>query len=153
MQVRHDLTKLNKFVKNIQENWAVRVGIFSNRTDRTEGDDVDNAAIGLQHELGVFTKKIPIRSWLRMPLVVSQSEIIREVSYGKVQKLAYFGFPALLKDLGFACENAILAAFKSGGFGTWKPISKRTADAKGSTAILIDTGQLRRSVASQVVKL
>lgn len=153
MKITSDLTALNKMVKSVGESYAVRVGIFSDRTERKDDDEMDNAAIGAAHELGSFERHLPIRSWLLMPIRVSTTEIIREIAYGMVQKLAYFGIVAVLKDLGFACENAILAAFKSGGFGTWKPISKRTAEAKGSTAILIDTGQLRRAVASQVVKV
>lgn len=152
MRITHDLTKLSKFVKGVDERWSVRVGIFSDRTDRKEKGEMDNAAVGLQHELGSFTKKIPIRSWLRMPLGVSQREIIRDASYGANELIGLGRIAEVLKRLGFACEDAILAAFKSGGFGTWKPISARTAKAKGSTAILIETNQLRRSVASQVVK-
>lgn len=71
----------------------------------------------------------------------------------KKQSFAHFGIVDLLKDLGFACENAILAAFKSGGFGMWKDIKESTKKRKGSSAILIETNQLRRSVASQVVKV
>lgn len=152
MRIQSDLTKLNKFVKGVNENWAVRIGIFSDRTSRKESGADDNASIGAKHEMGVFSKNLQARSWLAMPLRVDQRRIIRDASHGMKELLALGRVYDVLKRLGFACEDSILAAFKSGGFGTWKPISKRTADAKGSTAILIETGQLRRSVASQVFK-
>lgn len=151
-QVRHDLSKLNKFVRAVTDRYAVRVGIFSNRTDRKGTDEVDNAYIGLTHELGSFERHIPIRSWLVMPLRVSQNEIVKKATVGMVDLLAEGRMDRVLKDLGFACEDAVLAAFKSGGFGTWKPLKASTVKRKGSSAILIDTGQLRRAVASQVVK-
>ena len=56
MKIEQDLTKLNKFVKEIGENYRVRVGIFSNRTERNDGGDMDNAAIGAAHELGSFER-------------------------------------------------------------------------------------------------
>lgn len=153
MRITHDLTKLNKFVKSGDSDWRVRVGIFGNRSERRGNDEMDNAAIGAAHELGSFERHLPIRSWLLMPIRVSTTQIIRDASYSMVQLFALGRTYDVLKRLGFACEDAILKAFSSGGFDTWEPISQRTAKAKGSDAILIDTGQLRRSVASQVVKV
>lgn len=154
VQAQSDLKKLNKFVKGLSEKFAVRIGIFNNRTDRKETSEVDNAYVGLLHELGSFERNIPVRSWLVMPLRTSQNEIVRKASIGMVDLLAVGRIDRVLKDFGFACEDAILAAFKSGGFGTWKPLRPATVKRKGgSTAILIDTGQLRRAVASQVIKV
>lgn len=151
MLVKHDLKRLEKFVKSLSGKYSVQVGIFADKTDRRDTNEVDNAAVGLLHELGSFERHIPIRSWLVMPLRVSATEIIRDGSRGMVDLMAQGYMDRVMKEFGFACEDAILAAFKSGGFGTWKPISKETAERKGSTAILIDTGQLRRATASRVV--
>jgi len=151
--VKHDLTKLRRFVKGITSKYAVRIGIFGDRTDRNDDNEVDNAYVGMLHELGSFERNIPARSWLMMPLRLSQNEIIKKAGVGMGDLLAQGYMDRVLKDLGFACEDAVLAAFKSGGFGMWRPLKPSTIKRKGSAAILIDTGQLRRSVASQVVKL
>jgi hypothetical protein len=169
-RVTHDLTKLTRFAKEISgaSGWAVRVGIFSDKSPRKDGDEMDNAAVGLQHELGVISRRIPIRSWLTMPLRVTSAEIVREVAYAMKDKLAHFGIPAMLKDLGYACEKAIEDAFHTSGFGTWQALKPATVRRKMAAfmkkhpgfnpaehtneGILVDTGQLRRSVASKVVK-
>ena len=43
-------------------------------------------------------------------------------------------------------------AFETGGFGAWEPIKEATSSRKGSSQILIDSSQLRRSVISKVEK-
>lgn len=151
MRVRHDFIKLDRFVRAISSKYVVRVGIFTNKNTRKE-EGVTNADVGLAHELGSPTRHIPIRSWLVMPLRVSQKEIVRKASIGLLDLLAADKMERVMRDFGFACEDSILDAFKSGGFGTWKPLKPSTIKRKGSSAILIDTGQLRRAVASQVVK-
>ena len=87
-----------------------------------------------------------------MPLRVSQTEIVRKASIGMLDMLAAGKKDRVMREFGFACEDAILAAFKSGGFGTWEKLKPSTVKRKGSTAILIDTVQLRRAVASQVIE-
>jgi len=146
-----DFTKLNKFVKAIGEDSRVQVGIFQNRSQRKD-NSTTNAEVGLSHELGVISRNVPIRSWLMMPLRVSANQIVKEGSLGMIDLLAQGYKDRVLKEFGFACENAILDAFRTGGFGTWEPLKPATIKRKGSTAILMDTGQLRRSVASRVVK-
>jgi hypothetical protein len=146
-RVTSDLSKLNRFVKAVGDDWRVRVGIFGSRSERNDTNVEDNASIGLKHELGSFSEHLPQRSWLTMPLRVSQREIIRDASLGAKELMALGRMYDVLRNLGFACEDAILAAFRSGGFGTWAPLK----DKKANHAILIHTGQLRKSVASQVV--
>jgi hypothetical protein len=57
-----------------------------------------------------------------------------------------------LIDLGIACEGAIQEAFDTGGFDDWPADAPSTIRRKGSSSPLIDTKQLRFSIASVVRK-
>ena len=169
LTAKHDLAKLTKFVKGMTSQYSVRVGIFGDRSARKNDNVVDNAYVGMVHELGSFSRGIPIRSWLVMPIRVSQNEILKEAGTGIKDLLAAGKMDRVLQELGFACEDAIYAAFESGGFGTWAPLKVRTVKHKlrrflkqqpwekasehTKEGILIDSTQLRKSVTSQVVKL
>jgi hypothetical protein len=147
----YDLSKLNKFVKELESGYAVDVGIFGAKKTKIEREDehggkstITNPELGYIHEMGIG---VPMRSFLRMPLYLKSEEILKEVMKdGALQKLAAGDVVGVLSDLGLECEKAIAEAFETGGYGDWKP------NKKGTTT-LIDTGQLRRSIASQVVKI
>ena len=46
---------------------VARVGVLGNNNARQGGET--NAAIGLDHEFGRPDKNLPMRSWLRVPLI------------------------------------------------------------------------------------
>ena len=168
-KVLSNLTKLNKFVKDLSEecrDYSVRIGIFATDSNRKKGE-VTNPELGVIHEFGSPSRHIPKRSFLRMPLDVKSDEILKEVKSGDNWKNLSHGKPLpVLKDLGHACEAIIQLAFETRGFGTWPPDMVSTVDRKTSrlspaqrkkaggysNSPLIDTGQLRRSVTSTVVK-
>lgn len=144
--VKADFSKLDKFIKGLESRYAVDVGIFGARNTKIERDEVgiNNAELGFIHEFG---RGVPVRSFLRMPLQVKSNQILKEVvEAGAVKKMSEGNMYGVLSDLGIACEKAIAEAFDSSGYGDWKP------NKKGTTP-LVDTGQLRRSVASAVVAL
>ena len=76
------------------------------------------------------------------------------------------GFKSALKELnvtklndeaGITATVVIDDAFASGGFGEWatlkpKTVKRKTKNGKKGDAILIDTGDLRRSITYEVVK-
>ena len=71
-----------------------------------------------------------------------------------VEPLAHYAdlhlpFP-ILNILGAACVKQIQMAFASWGFGQWAPDTVATVERKGSNTPLIDTAQLRRSIAWKV---
>ena len=144
-----DLKKLNTFVKELSatcRDYSVHIGIFGNKAQRKKGE-VTNPELGVIHEFGSPAHGIPPRSFLRMPLAVKSSEIVAQVKTTENWKNLEHGKPLpVLKDLGHACEAFIEESFDTGGFGTWAALKSR----KGSP--LVDTGQLRRSVTSKVVK-
>lgn len=154
--VQVDLSKLRTFVKGLDDKHVVKVGIFGSHNSREKdaargsGASLTNAQIGAKHEFGSFTEGIPMRSFLRMPLSLKSDQILKEASVGLLPLLAAGKMVPILKRLGFICENVIQQAFSSGGFGQWKANAPFTVQKKGPAAILIDTSQLRRSIASKV---
>lgn len=166
--IKSDFSGLTTFLKGISENHVINVGIFGNKTGRQktehrmvkgkmrsfkskEESTQTNAEIGALHEFGSFTKHIPARSFLRLPLHQKQKEIVAEASQGAAALLAKGQVVLVLKRLGIACENWIQRAFETRGFGAWKANAPSTIRRKGSSQPLIDTAQLRRSIASKVV--
>jgi hypothetical protein len=120
-----------------------------------EASEQTNAEIGLVHEKGSLSRGIPRRSFLLFPLQHQAKGLMG------VRKFLWNNFMngdqslASLKKaytlLGIAAENIIQKAFQTGGFGKWPKLSQATIDRKKSSAILIDSGQLRRSITSRVV--
>ncbi len=170
VDLEYDFTGLNNFVKAIttSESLVVKVGIFGNKNarEKTAADQtgrstirktvkgtkttLTNAELGLVHELGSVERNIPRRSFLRMPLALKTKEILTEAMVGAVALMVQGNVKAVLKRLGISCEKWIGVAFATRGFGSWAPDRAETARRKGSNQPLIDTAQLRRSIASQV---
>ncbi len=152
--VEFDLEPLHKFISSITTTKYVKVGIFgSNKTRKNKNGkgraSQNNVMVGARHEYG--TSRLPVRSFLRMPLATKAAQIVKVVSIGAVELLAAGKIDKLLDQLGVVAEGVIQAAFASGGFGTWKDIAESTKRRKHSDAILIETRQLRRSIDHAVV--
>ena len=163
--VKSDFNALNKFMLALNSGMVVDVGIFGNNTTRADlgkqvpfgskgtvrlngknyrgSSGLTNADVGFIHEFG--TSKIPKRSFLRMPIFQKSEEILAYVKKaGAMKKLAAGNMIQVLVDIGIACEACIATAFASSGWGSW------AAKKSGRGSPLIDTGQLRRSIASRV---
>ena len=160
------LDALNLDIRN-NRNAYVKVGILSGKkTGRKEGD-LDNPNLGATHEFGSFGRKIPSRSFLRMPLSSElphrMNAIGRDVWQAIIDKE---GLRVALKKLGVYGEDTVQAAFDSNGFGRWAPWSDRYARWREmlartkkreeaqvgpmQLAILVLTGQLAESITSKV---
>lgn len=172
MIVKSDFKDLDRFVLGLNSGGIVKVGIMGEKTTRRQAGKT-NAEIGATHEFGSFEKNIPARSWLRMPIMHKQKYIVEDAGKVAHALLAKGNMKQLLAIIGHACENAISAAFDTGGFGYWAPNAYSTIlrklgskyknmtrrknmavaameGASGINSILIDTGQLRRAVSSKV---
>ncbi len=148
-EVRGDFTRLNRLVKNLRGKNYVDVGILGD-VKEARGEGLTTASIMAVHEFGSIQRSIPERSWLRMPLETGSRNIESQVA-PKIESLLEEGdVKGVFKLLGIACEARIQDAFETGGFGNWPELSDSTIDAKGSDAILIDTGQARQAVTSKV---
>lgn len=106
---------------------------------------------------------IPPRSFLQMPLQKSRQLLkkINEnfVGAGSMELAEYLveeGDTELLEMLanavGFGAVQQINEAFETGGFGEWTPDSDFTIAQKGSSAPLIDSGNLARRITYEIEK-
>ncbi len=142
------------------KNARVRVGILGSKADRfaiTGAAAVkNNPTIGLEHEYGVMHNPwgciTPARSFLRMPLMTRLGLEIEKIGRSVFRAIVLKrGINVALQNLGAVGENVVQQAFATGGFGQWPALSAITIRKKGSSAILIESAQLRKSVTSQVV--
>lgn len=147
------LTELRETLPGIKSA-HVDVGLFSNKaarkvTDRASG--LDNPNIGLQHEFGNPSTKLPERSFLRFPLMVHLWTSVKQINW--IEKIQKIGLLRTLKFLGVVAEETIQESFATRGWGQWRALQPATIEAKGgSDAVLIETNQLRRAISSRVVK-
>ena len=160
--IRLDLRGIKelKAVVNGFRNARVKVGLLGNKADRFDyfwnKEPKNNPTIGLEHEFGVknnpWGRETPARSFLRMPLMTQLPNKI--ASIGAETWKAIIVKRSLadgLKNLGAAAEATIQEAFATGGWGQWQPISWIQRVKKRSSAILINTAQMRKAVTSKVV--
>lgn len=155
-RVEVDLERLSEIRKTLRSPLAARVGILGAKTNRAKSGPMTNAAIGAIHEFGSPSRNIPRRSFLKdtfalqgKKLLGIKAELWKWFSGGKAT-------PERLRQtyaaLGHRGEVLVQEAFETGGSGRWATLKPATIRRKGSSAILIDTAQLRRSITSDVVK-
>ncbi len=149
--VKGDFTLLNNFARGMSKDYAVRVGIFGNKSSRKGEGHITNPELGAIHEFGTKDGRIPPRSFLRMPIEKEAKKIVASTINASLKDMAHGKIRTVLVKLGIACENAVQRAFSTHGFGNWPPDAPSTIAGKKSSSPLIDTGQLRRSITSKVV--
>lgn len=163
----YNFDDLNRFAKAVSKKYRVKIGILGNKDGRKE-EGTSNATIGLVHEFGSFSKNIPRRSFLRMPLMVKSNKIIQGIASSTLKLLSIGNYKQIFKNLGIKCEEMIEEAFETAGWGAWPPNTDKTVIAKTPMSLrrklekqgkkltgspLIDTGQLRRSITSKVEEI
>lgn len=167
-----NLGKLKNIQKEMQSNYVVKVGIMGAKASemhqtttgasfkvgnrdvkRVVSSGLTNVQLGVIHEFGSYSKNIPARSFLRMPLETKRKDLLEFLGSKTAAKLIGEGkIKFLLELLGIKAEAIIQEAFESKGFGKWDANAPATIAQKGSSSPLIDTAQLRRSITSKVVK-
>ena len=146
---------LNALLKSVGAKY-IKVGILGTTNQRPTGE-MSNAEIGFIQEFGRYEKpRIEARSFLRMPLrehLMEKLEKSKTFKKENVEKaIATGNGDKLTKQLGALGEQVVFEAFETSGWGKWKPNAPFTVAMKGSDKPLIDTGELRKSITSQVVK-
>ncbi|TDE17711.1 hypothetical protein [Dyadobacter psychrotolerans] len=168
-----DLSKLANLRKKLGTELVAKVGIMGSdatalhkesvtkyntetgKPYKTAGSStyLTNAELGVIHEFGSASRNIPIRSFLRMPLMEKSKEIVKMLGNKDVMDLIKKGeVVQVFRLIGLKGEQIVDRAFQTQGFGHWPALKPQTVDAKGSSSPLIDTGQLRRSITSTVDK-
>ena len=128
----------------------VLVGIHEG--EETREDEMSSADIAAVHEFGSEDGTIPERSFLRAGSDHYSEEIGEAFStaFRKITTGERVSARRELERIGLFGQAKIREYITVVGQGVWPDISEATKKAKGSTAILIDTGQLRRDVTYSV---
>jgi phage gpG-like protein len=128
-----------------------RIGVLGTSAGR--GGGTSNAQIAAAHEYG--TSSLPVRSFLRMPLTENlDKRLAGSGAFNKdlLSRLVKEGnFISWVEKLAILSEAIVGEAFDSGGFGKWSALNPKTMAAKKVKQILLETGQLRNSITSEVV--
>jgi len=161
--VKSNFTGLQTLQRQVGEltGFKAQVGLFADNAGRVaeRGRIAHNPSLGYIHEFGmtysvVSTKttiSIPERSWLRVPLMLHLAPLVQETGARWFALMARHGVKRGLAHLGTLAEDVIQEAFATGGYGLWPALAPHTVRRKGSSAILIETAQMRRAIASRVV--
>lgn len=170
VKVTADLKKLESILKKLGGDYVARVGILDNNaTSIHDGSEITNGELGLIHEFGSEVNNIPARSFLRMPLEEKQDSLMKAIDSPQVKKSIESGdIETAYKALGIAGEQIVKEAFMTSGFGKWAANAPITINGglmynkvsgapvyvkgKGFNKPLIETGDLSRSISSDVVK-
>ena len=127
--------------------------------------ELTNAQIGFIHEMGSSSRGIPRRSFLwdtlrdrgaaLMSIMHSAAENLFKPGMAEIAAGGEAGSASgegkvmkFLKQAGLAAENLVQMAFQTGGFGKWIPT--KNIKSKGTHLTLVETHQLRQSIASRV---
>lgn len=152
IKITQDLKPLEQLNKNAKEKFVTKVGILGRKNSRN--DKNTNALIGAVHEFGSASNNIPRRSFLNDPLIIKSKELKQTISEKTAENLLKKnGMRLTFQQVGAKAEEIIQRAFQSGGFGKWQPLKPKTIKRKGSSSILISSGELRKSISSSVEKL
>jgi phage gpG-like protein len=147
--MKEDFKRWKDIEKQVSTKLKAKVGILG-KTNARDGS-LTNAEIGLKHEFGSFSEGIPRRSFL----IDTFEEKKKDLSEKARRILLRFfkkaiNYKEVYKRLGIAGEKLVVEAFETGGFGKWKELSPVTIAKKGSSVILVDTVQLKKSITSEV---
>jgi hypothetical protein len=154
LEVKLNSKVLGDLTRELTKKQHIEIGIFSGYhtpktqkykvRQRVEGN-ISNAEVGYEHETG---DHLPKRSFLLFPLVFKGNELLMffrdPVKHFKF--IAEYGLSKWLAKLNKSCLGIIDSAFETGGFGFWKALSPLTVRLKGHAQILLETGQLRKSI-------
>ncbi len=135
-----DWKKLEKELKELC-GMEVRVGFQHGKAKEENGADICDVAAW--NELGVESKKIPSRPFLRKSVDENKEEI--EAFLKSQAKRVMNGVPAekILKETGAFQVSLIQEKIEN---GSYEKNADATIQRKGSDKPLIDTGRMRQSV-------
>jgi len=168
-EIKFNLDGLEELKKGIGSSYFTKVGILAGAGQHSQYEDrkigkktykvktgpstISMVELGLVHEFGSVTNNIPPRSFLRLPLETKRRDFIKALQGSMVSVALEKGqYRKIFAIMGLKAEEIIQDAFSSGGFGLWPVLKAGTIRAKRSSKILIDTGELRKSITSQVVR-
>lgn len=147
---------LDQLIKAFGDNIpTIKIGVLGNgaRSIQGKGSSPTNAEIGAAHEFGAPAHKLPMRSFLRMPLNTRLSDYMENAGLFKEQTIKDFiktgSIETFIKLTGELALNVVRDAFETGGFGKWAKW-KDPSYTNNSGMLLVDSHQLRDSISYEV---
>lgn len=146
-----DLKGFEELRAGLKRGQYVAVGVFGDHKAQRNDATINNVELAIIQNFGSFTRNIPARPFISMPIQEKRKDILAFAASKKMRDLIMAGdIKKALGLLGVFAENIIQKAFDTGGFGKWAPNAQSTIDQKGSSKPLIRDGELRRAVWSKV---
>lgn len=176
--VRMDTDMLEAIEKELGKQYVAQIGVLGSRSGGrldvknekiggksgnkkvpvVQGESsLSNADIGLIHEKGSPLRNIPRRSFLEVPLTTKMPALMGKIGDALFKGVTSLNIMDAYKKMAKYAEGIVLQAFPTSGYGTWPALKKNSTEIAGygkhggDIAHLIDTGQLRQSIASRVV--
>lgn len=150
-----ELKGLDQLVKALKAKPPlVRIGVLGNASRPRKGRKTPtNAEIGAVHEFGAPGKGIPQRSFLRIPLSENLNKEIESAGLLDKETLAQViksgSMVPWMKQVAISAEAVVDDAFETAGDGKW-PSWKNPNYKNEGGMLLVDSGSLRESIASEV---
>lgn len=153
--VKYDASGLKTLTRQLGELAPMRaqVGLFRETAGRVNdpGRVSENPSLGAIHEFGDPKHNIPARSFLVMPLMTQFGKLVASRAASVLYLLRTRGAKRLLAFLGVMGEEVVQESFATRGWGQWPALKIATIKRKKSSAILIESAQMRKAVSSRVV--
>lgn len=152
-----DLKRLPSLAMAMAAKHQGRIGILAE--EQHKDSEFTTAALAAVHEWGSLDGHIPERSFFRLTESKKSKEMAKFVKDNEEKILSAImerRFLPILEKLAAKWEAYIHECFETEGWGTWEELEDSTLAArmrKGNdvdTKILQDTGQLERSIVSEV---
>jgi phage gpG-like protein len=136
---------LEKKIKDVKKR-EVAIGVMQNSGAYEDGLSI--VEVARTHEFGSITKKIPARSFLRVPFYEKEKQVDNLIFRGyKMMVEKNETVDKALDLIGLGARDISVGAFRD---NNWQELKPSTIKAKGSSAPLIDTGNLRQSITWEV---
>ena len=146
-----NLKQLENLAQNSKKQFVAKMGLIGASANKRGGGGLTNSEIGVIHEFGSLSKGIPRRSFLKETFIVKQENFNKAIAGFIARDITKKnGMRKIFDSIALYGQGLVAQAFHTSGFGRWKPLSPNTIKAKGSAAILIDTGIMRKSINSKV---
>ena len=150
------------FHKKVEEAAAIpsQIGILAE--EKHNEDNFTIAGLGMVHEFGSISGKIPKRSFFALTEEQKKAEFqkfLKKNNDALVRHILAGTWEIALEQLAAKWEAYIVECFDTEGFGTWDELkprtltareAKRTDKTQGGVQILQDTGALKRSITHKV---
>jgi len=137
--IQNNVSALTKYLTELARN-EVAVGVPETAPDK---DGASQAYIAAIHEFGSPRNNIPKRSFLASTLNENLGKYANILTNEINNTVLKSSIIPSLKKLAIVVQNDVLSKFTN---NSWQQNAPSTVKQKGSSAPLIDTGELRQSI-------